>query len=251
MAAEEIKRKMSGLNSGVLIDVSPSAAIRPDVLRDLFKLTVPKISKSRDLLRDSMKTYAKDRRADEGLLRRALATCEAARQWVDSVESRCQAEQLHVEAKRLPKTVDFEPFKPGSTVSVYEFFGKFEAWSSGTLSLDSKAHLLYSKYLDASVTRGNRELELRKQDYHLIKAWLIAKYGNPKLVAELHVRNIRNLTPPKDADDLFGQYSYLKGLHHNLVTLMELEEEKGVRVRELDIHKCLPPGNLPVPDKRS
>ena len=182
MAERELRYEMSRLNVGSLVDVSPGATVRPDVLRDLVKLTAPAVRRRCDRLREAMKTYTRDHGAARDLALRARQAYEKAEDWICAVDDRCRAEQLHVEAKRLPKTVDFEPFKPGSTVSVYEFLGKFEAWSTGALSLDSKAHLLYSKYLDGSITRGNRELELCKQNYQQIKAWLIAEYGNLSLI---------------------------------------------------------------------
>ncbi len=70
------------------------------------------------------------------------------------MEGRCKAEQLHLNVKQQLREVDFIPFKPGTAVSIYKFFHKFEAWSRGMMSLDQKANVLYNQHLDPAITDG-------------------------------------------------------------------------------------------------
>ncbi len=73
--------------------------------------------------------------------------------------------QLHLDAKQPAKEADFQPFCGRSSVSIYEFFGKFEAWARGTLTSGSMAYVLYTQYLDASEVNENKELEVSKESY--------------------------------------------------------------------------------------
>jgi hypothetical protein len=95
---------------------------------------------------------------------------------------------------------------------------------------------LYTLFLDASVVAGNKELEMRKESYAQMKSWLCDKYGRPACVADLYLENIRRLARPADAADPLAEASYLKAVHSNLVTLVGLENERGVRIRKLEDH---------------
>jgi hypothetical protein len=113
LAEKQLKYEMDRLNADRLIDVSSGADVRPDVLKDLYKLTVPTVRKGCDRLREAMKVYSRERRADRELVMGAQEACENAQDWICDVEERCRVEQLHIEAKQLTKEVDFEPFKSG------------------------------------------------------------------------------------------------------------------------------------------
>jgi hypothetical protein len=39
---------------------------------------------------------------------------------------RCKEKQLHLDVKQHPREMDFVLFRPGTGVSIYEFFHKFE-----------------------------------------------------------------------------------------------------------------------------
>ncbi len=73
---------------------------------------------------------------DEEKILKAQDVCEKAIDWIALVEGSCKAEQLHLDVKQQPREVDFVPFKPGTGVSIYEFFHRFEAWARGRMPLD-------------------------------------------------------------------------------------------------------------------
>ncbi|MEI7747392.1 MAG: hypothetical protein WCJ28_07615, partial [Actinomycetota bacterium] len=231
---KQLRHEISRLDVDSLIDVSPGAIVRPDVLRDLVKLRAPAVKKRCDRLKEAMKAYLRDHGANRGLALEAQQAYEKADDWVCAVDDRYHSEELHNEIKQLDKIVDFEPFKPGGSVSVFEFFTKFEDWSRGSLSLSGKAHLLYHKYLDPSIVRGSKQLEARKENYTAMKTWLTGKYGSPKLVAGTYLRSIKKLVAPSDPQDVVGRHAHLKEIHRNLVTMMDLEEEPGVKVARLE-----------------
>ncbi len=88
-------------------------------------------------------------------------------------EGRCKAKQLHLNVKQHPREMDFVLFRPGTGVSIYEFFNKFETCSRGMMSLNQKANILYRRHLNSSITDGSKELEDAKEDYQAMKAILI------------------------------------------------------------------------------
>ena len=199
-------------------------------------MTVPDIRRITDRLWETINIYTRTEGASSELMLAAQNRYEKAINWISQVEERSVKEQLHLDAKQPDREVDFQPFSSGSSVSIYEFFSKLEAWSRGVLTLDSKAHVLYTRFLDASIVVGNKELEMRKESYAQMKSWLCDKYGRPAHVADLHLENIRRLARPADGADPLVEAAYLKAVYSNLVTLTGLEKERGVKIQKLEDH---------------
>ncbi len=190
LAMKQLQYEIERLNSPKLIDVGQGSSVKPDVLKDLLKITVPEVRKSVDRARDALKTLSLADEADEETIMDAQEVCEKAIKWVSDIEDRCKDEQLHLDVKAQPRELDFVPFRPGTGVSIYEFFSKFESWSRGMMSLDQKANVLYNKHLDPSVLDGNKELEEKKEDYLAMKSCLQEKWGTPDSVCEMYLENI-------------------------------------------------------------
>ena len=232
LATKQLDFEILRLTSPKLVDVSN---VQPDILKDLMKVDVPDVRNSVDRARDAMKTLSLVADVSDGTkILEAQEACEKALNWITAVETRCKSEQLHLDVKMHAKKVDFAPFRPGSGVSIYEFFGKFEAWSRGRMSKDQRANILYSRHLDASVVDRNTELEAMKEDYEAMKRALIEKWGAPDLVCEQYLENITKLDIPSDPKDDADLLAYTKNAYSNLMILTKLESERGQKVPGLE-----------------
>jgi hypothetical protein len=227
IARSRLDYETARLSSDVLCDVSPEAKVKADKLRNLAKITVPDVRKTVDRMREAMKAYAQGRDCEVPVLAAAQAKCEQALDWITKVEKRCELEQIYLDQKQPAREVDFVPFASGTSISIYEFFQKFEAWACGILSLDTRAHVLYNKHLDKSITQGAKELEELKLSYQGMKAWLFRMYGRPDTVTELYLNNIRSVTPPANINDTVGHCKQVKEVYGHVVTLTTLEEAEG------------------------
>jgi hypothetical protein len=226
--------------------------VQPDILKDLLKVDVPDIRKSVDRARDALKTLTLVAGVnDEEKILEAQDVCENAIDWIALVEGRCKAAQLHLDVKQQPREVDFVPFKPGTGVSIYEFFHKFDSWSRGMMALDQKANVLYNKHLDPSITDRNKELEDAKEDYQTMKGLLIEKWGVPDIVCDQYLECIYRLKMPIDPNNKAGLLAYTKNVYSSLMTLTKLEIERGQKVPGLEeyylsnqflkkVHRALP-----------
>jgi hypothetical protein len=154
-----------------MVDVSENSEIKSDELNVLLKLVAPDIEKIAHRLLEAIKAYAYLEGASSELITAAQTRCEEAFDWISAVADRCGKEQLHLSAEQPSRKADFEPFCDGSSISIYEFFGKFEAWSRGVLTPASMAHVLYTQYLDPSVVNENKELEVNRESYVQLKRW--------------------------------------------------------------------------------
>ena len=234
LARKQIEFELTMLADTRMPDVKQGADVDPDDLKDLLKVTVPDIRKSADRLRESIKFYVAQPGADAQFVLDAQSRCEIAIEWVSTVEDRCRIEQLYLDAKQPDKEPNFKPWRPNSSVSIYEFLRKFETWSRGTLSQAAQAHALYSKHLDQSVTQGCRELEERMDSYAAMREWLVQKWGRPAMVGDLYLSNIAKSRVPSKLDGVTPTIEHLKKLYSNLVTVSTLEVHKGKPVPGLE-----------------
>jgi hypothetical protein len=188
---------------------------------------------------------------DAEKLLNAQDACETVLNWIAMVEERCKKEQLHLNVKQEPREVDFVPFHPKNGISIYEFFYKFENWSRGMMSQDQKAHVLFNRHLDFSVTNRNQELEDAKENYPAIKSLLIEKWGVCDIVCDQYLAGIKGVAMPTDAKGKVRTLTYIKNGHSKLVTLTKLEKERGQPVPRLEdyylsnyflkkVHRLLP-----------
>jgi hypothetical protein len=231
LAMRQLDCEIARLRPPRLIDVKQGADVQPDVLKDLLKVDVPDVRKSVDRARDTLETLTLVAGTDdEEKILEAQDVCERAIDWIALVEGRCKAEQLHLDVKLQPREVDFVPFKPGTGVSIYEFLQKFEAWARGRMPLDQKANILYNRHLDPSVTDGIKELEDAKENYQMMKAILIEKYGVPDVVCDQCLECINRLTMPTDSKNKTGLLAYTKNVYSSLMTLTKLEIDRGQTV---------------------
>jgi hypothetical protein len=235
LAMRQLDCEIGRLRSPRLIDIAPSADVKPDILKDLLKVDVPDVRKSVDRARDALKTLtAVATIADAEKLLDAQDACEHAIGWIAMVEERCKGEQLHLDVKQEPREVNFVPFRPGNGISIYEFFQRFEDWSRGQMSQDHKANVLYNRHLDFSVTDGNKELEDAKGNYPLMKSILLEKWGVADIVCDQYLEGIRRIKMPSDPKDKVGMLTYVKNAYSRLVTLTKLEVNRGQLVPGLE-----------------
>ncbi|MFN9939190.1 MAG: hypothetical protein ACK56I_06920, partial [bacterium] len=87
--------------------------------------------------------------------------------------------------------------------------------------------MLYNRYLDFSVTDGNKELEDTKENYPLMKSLLVEKWGNVDTVCDQYLDGIKKVAMPADPRDKVGMLAYVKNAYGKLVTLTKLEIERG------------------------
>jgi hypothetical protein len=96
--------------------------------------------------------------------------------------------------------------------------------------------MLYTEYLDKTITHGNKELEEIKLSYHSMKVWLLRMYGRPDTVADLYLNNIRKVKPPAGKSDVAGSCRQVKEVYGHVITLTTLEESEGVPVVAVSEH---------------
>ncbi len=72
------------------------------------------------------------------------------------------------------------------------------------MSQHHRANVLYNRYLDFSVTDGNKELEDAKENYLAMKSLLVEKWGNADTVCDQYLNGIKKVTMPADPRDKVG-----------------------------------------------
>jgi hypothetical protein len=168
-----------------LRDIEPGVEVDSETLKELHDVRVPEVNRTIKECREATGKYAARRGCDRRLVECAQIQCERAYEWAREVTKRYRREQHHLGSNVPARDVTFVQFDPAGDVSIYEFFMRYEEWSRGFISSDSKAYLLFNKYLPKSLTEGYEELRAKKGNYDAMKAWLIDQYGMLKVFATI------------------------------------------------------------------
>ena len=178
-----VKYLLSLISEDNLPDVALGSSVDNETLKELYDVKAKEMLSLIKDCRDATRKYSTCHGADPKLIDRSLAQCEAAYEWTRQVTDRFRGHQLHLSGNMLAKDVNFKQFDPKGQVSIYEFLSQYEEWARGYISDESKAHLLFTKYLPKSLTDAYDELKQRKHNYDAMKNWLVDNFGVVSAVA--------------------------------------------------------------------
>jgi hypothetical protein len=223
---------MSKLRGDLMPDIAMGIEVSNSELRDLHDFKLPQITKAVDDCRRVLKAYTSASNYDRDIAMEAQERCEDASDWTTELLERFRMQKLHLDKNGRRREVTFLPFKPGGEVSIYQFLIQFESWSDGYLTEEVKADLLFNKYLDPSITECYTEICLLKENFEVMKKWLIKRYGSVVPIAHACVKSIMRLTKPSESDHP-ASLQYLRTVHKLLTDLSNLEISKGILVPKL------------------
>jgi len=218
----DIDFQLARMSDDVLENIRPEVTLSNEKIRTLYEVVMPQVKEAVSACQTTLRDYTASSNYDRALAAEAQQRCQTVLRWVSDLINRHRDQKLHLDKNRKNKEVNFDPFKPGQSVSIYEFLMKFERFSEDYLSEEAKADLLLDKYLDASITESYAELLTLKGDYRGIKGWLIAKFGSVVPMAHGYVKAIRSLTVPSDSD-LPAVIKHLRSIHRLLASLSTLQ----------------------------
>jgi len=216
-----------------LPDVGSGSAVDDEALTFLYDIRVKEIHKIIKECRDATGKYAALSGSSLTLITKSQKQSARAYAWTQKVVQRFRQSQLHLEGNSPAKEATFKMFDPSGDGCIYQFLSQYEEWAHGYLSNSAKARLLFTKYLPPSLTEVYEELILKRNDYQAMKNWLIDVYGSVKEAADMRLRSISKLKPPKSSDGPLQHSQYLRKIHKHLSTLFNLEISKGVKVPRL------------------
>ena len=229
-ARRSVEFLLSLITDDQLPDVAPGSPMDANELRNVHDIKLQEVTRVVKELREATYGYSKMQTCDFNLILRAQRQGEVAYKWTREVIERYRLLQLHLSSNTPAKHKDFVCFDPAGDISIYEFFSSFEEWASGYIAEDAKAQELFNKYLPVTLTEGYEELRELRKSYSGMKAWMIRRYGMVKTVADMKIRAIQALKPPKSADDVLGQARHYREIHRIVAKLFGLELRKGVPV---------------------
>ena len=228
MAEDELRTLLDRLNP----DSRPSITELqdPETLRLTVEVDLPMIKRKVEEMKHALSKYVKMRGADVDLMHEGQQAWKSTYSWTDEVMKLVRDTRMSFESKTATRDVTFQPWKPGTGVSVYEFFRKFEEWSSGQLSDAEKAYKLYHNHLDKSLVETFAELTVNKTSYSGMRKFLIGRWGGLLTTVDSYLKAIEKAPAPKGEEDDEGAAKQLRTIHKTLQSLMELEVSKGVPV---------------------
>jgi len=228
----DIEFQLARMSDNIMENIRPEATLSNEKIRTLYEVVMPQVKEAVSACQTTLRDYTASSNYDRALAAKAQQRCQTVQRWVSDLINCHRDQKLHLDKNRKNKEINFDPFKPGRSVSIFEFLMKFERFSEDYLSEESKADLLLDKYLDSSITESYAELLVLKGDYRGIKGWLIAKFGSVVPIAHGYVKAIKSLPVPSDSD-LPAVIKHLRSIHCLLVRLSTLRIGPGEPVPRL------------------
>ena len=124
-------------------------------------------------------------------------------------------------------------FGDDSDMNIFEFLGKFEAYTSEQGSAKERATLLYEQYLQRDV-----QLELVDQahDYKLMRAWLLSRFGEIKIITDNILKIVARKELPEDFASNKTLTAYYRKLNSAIKKVQELSKTVDMPIEELNAH---------------
>ena len=213
------------------VDITPGVQISVHSLRYAHDVTVPEVQRLIECTREAVLSYASMRGADPKVAEHAQSEWQLAYEWCRQVVASFHANGLHLVADLPSREPDFQPFSPSSDMSIYEFFMRFEDYSSDFIPSDSKARVLYSNFLDNSL-KNLLEIQEVRNDYEGLKSFLIETFGNIHSTVDSYLDWVIHF----QGEDNFESLSHaacLRQIHHCLLALRSLQVSPGIQPPKL------------------
>ena len=224
--------KQLGTVTSQVIDQSLS----DDIVVDLFTNVVRDVERLAKECDDKLVSYAKLSEHSATKISIVDTATAKAYTWVSEVKNIYRSRQLHLQSsanKAFTGSLNIKKFSAQSTDTVFEFFKKFDQFTRASYTLDQKAMLLYSSYLDDKL---KQELVLKSSSYQDMKEWLIKKFGRVKSIVDTKVSAIKSVKVPNESANPNIQADYLRHVYSVLASIQALPSTSSIDPNDLALY---------------
>ena len=204
-----------------------------DIIMDLHSNVVADITRLSKECDDKCIAYAKLADHNETVIDSASDASAKGYSYVTEVKRIYRERQLHLHTSANPAitgSLNLKKFNGDSSQTVYEFFHKFDQFTKGSYTLEQKALLLYSSYLDDKL---KQELVLKKNSYHSMKEWCIKKFGRVKGIVDGKLESLTSRKYPGDTASSSQKANYYRHIYSVLAEIKNLPESSQISPDEL------------------
>lgn len=230
-----LTRIISEIKSLISEDIT-SSSITDDVIMDLYTNVASDVLRLAKECDDKCLSYAKLPNASDSLIESAGETSACGYSWVSQVKKLYRDRQLHLNSstnKAFTGTLNLKKFSGDSNETIYEFFKKFDQFTKSNFTLEQKAMLLYSSYLDDKI---KQELVLYSTDFQAMKQWLIKKYGKIKSIVDGKLLLLKERAHPGPGASSSKVADYCRFAHSILAGIQSLPQTSDIPIEDLSLY---------------
>lgn len=229
-----LKRIISEINSIIVEDIT--AGISDDVIMDLHSNVMTDMLRLTKECDEKCVSYAKLVDHDESLIDEAGDASAKGHSWVSELKRLYRQRQLHVNSgsdKLLTSNLTLQKFSGNESQTIFEFLTKFEQFTKGKYTLEQKAYLLYSSYLDERI---QQEVIVKRNDYQGLKSWLVKKFGRVKNIVDTRIAELMNLKHPSATSSITQKANYFRHAYSILAGIQSLSETSNIPQSDLALY---------------
>ncbi len=211
------------------VDANLTKVVVQTIHRNLIKA----VDDERKELVKSLEKYENSENANRTLISLVDDIITEAQDWGTGMREKYR--ELDCDKKSLDKRLyeGLKKFGEDSEIHIFEFLRKFEAYTEEQGTAKERAALLYEQYLQKNV---QLELVDRSQNYDLMRAWLIKRFGDIKVITDGIIRSIAKENIPSESAPYHTIATYYRKLNSVVKKLQELPKTADIPADELKTH---------------
>ena len=215
--------------------------LKPKVDSNLTKLTVLSINKNvlsivshkEEELAKALDRYENSQNPCQDLISYIDSIISESQEWSSGMREKYT--ELDCDKRSLDKKLyeGLKRFSSESELNVFEFLRKFESFTEEQGSALERANLLYEQYLSKDI---QLDLVGTRNDYAAMKAWLVKRFGDVKVIASNIIKSIGIDQVPDESTPYETRASYFRKLNSVLIRLKDLIKTDDMPVEDLEAH---------------
>ena len=173
----------------------------------------------------------RDGPVDQQLLNEIEDIIQDSQEWCMGMREKHR--ELDCSKKPLDKKLydGMKKFGEDPEVNIFEFLKKFESYTEEKGTAQERAALLYDHYL---LKEAQMELVERRDNYDLMKTWLIRKFGDVRVITENILKLITKDPKPNESASPATLTVYYRKLNSVIKRILELN--KTIKKPDLEAH---------------
>ena len=227
------KLKCAGKNLDKMLKPPVNDRLTKTTVQGILKNLVPAVESERKEVQQLLYSYEREPDPCPILIADTDALIHDSKTWARGMRDK----YLELDCSKGPldhKLYDtLKRFHDNSEINIFEFLEKFEAYTEEKGTARERAIMLYEQYLSKEI---QMMLVERKDDYQLMRTWLITRFGDVKIMTENILKTLSRETIPSDDSPSLTKANYFRKLNAAIKRVKELGKTADMPLRNLEAH---------------
>ena len=226
-----LEKLVDKLEKATKVEVHQDADISE--VRKLHAVTAPKLAKVMENLNKLLQEYIKGDDFEPEFYQTCMDASDTTEAWIENIETLYDQLDVHtVDNEKNRSRIDVSIFTGDHKQTVHEFIEEFETANNNIGQSKCRANIMHKKYLSPMI---RAQTVHASNDYPLLKAWLINRFGDALTVVDTLVASLECAKrPPSGAAK--ERLSYYLNISNVLMRLERMKTTAPVPAQEIEAH---------------